>query len=225
MLTKRKKEKITGNILTNFPDKAICVVQIGEFDLEESQDFSALIEYAQLFLGIPIRMLDPIEVKMKDGIVHWGVKNKDGVTKQRRVKCRWDKNSGHYQLNVCDALDLLKEMKPSTAFCLMALTNLDLYEAPRDLFVAGMASGKQYVGIFSLFRYDPNRTFSTEFWQEVKDNKSSSKAERLRKILQRSCRLLVHEVSHLLGVDHCIYYVRIVDLGLDPTSCGSSYKV
>eukprot|EP00118_Oscarella_pearsei_P004823 m.21161 g.21161 ORF g.21161 m.21161 type:complete len:75 (+) comp28147_c0_seq1:1433-1657(+) len=33
-----------------------------------------------------------------------------------------------------------------------------------------------------------------------------SMKERKRLILQRSCKLLVHELSHLLGVDHCVFY-------------------
>ena len=30
--------------------------------------------------------------------------------------------------------------------------------------------------------------------------------ERNKLLLVRSCRLLVHEIAHLLGIDHCIYY-------------------
>ena len=38
---------------------------------------------------------------------------------------------------------------------MIALTMLDLYEAPPDLFVAGLAGGAKGAAVFSFARYDP----------------------------------------------------------------------
>ena len=89
---------------------------------------------------------------------------------------------------------------------MIALTMTDLFADKPDLFVAGMAAGNHRVAIFSLYRYDPNLTFSPEFWYDIKSRKTFSLEERKRLILQRSCRLLVHELAHLLSVGHCVYY-------------------
>ena len=69
-----------------------------------------------------------------------------------------------------------------------------------------MAAGNQRVAIFSLYRYDPCLTFSIENWYQAEESNPMSEIDRLRIILQRSCKLLVHEICHLLGIDHCIFF-------------------
>ena len=86
----------------------------------------------------------------------------------------------------------------------------DLYEAKPDLFVAGLASGRERVALFSFARYDPCLTFSQEFWHVLSTNKrlekKLSRDERKKIVMGRSCKLLVHEIGHLMGLDHCIHY-------------------
>ena len=60
--------------------------------------------------------------------------------------------------------------------------------------------------ILCSFRYNPNLSFSQEFWFEKRVTNDYSPSEQKRLMLQRSCRLLVHETMHLLGFSHCIYY-------------------
>ena len=60
--------------------------------------------------------------------------------------------------------------------------------------------------IFYSFRYNPNLSFSPEFWFEKRVTNDYSPSEQKRLMLERSCRLLVHETMHLLGISHCIYY-------------------
>ena len=88
----------------------------------------------------------------------------------------------------------------------MALTMHDLYDEPPDLFVAGMAAGNHRVGVFSFYRYDPTLSFSQEFWYEVNQSTTIDQTEHKKLVLQHSCKLVVHEIAHLLGVDHCIFY-------------------
>jgi archaemetzincin len=73
------------------------------------------------------------------------------------------------------------------------------------LFIAGLAQGNCRVAAFSFFRYDPRLEFGEEFWYDW--NRKKTKSISMSKIiLLRSCRLLTHEIGHLLGIDHCIYY-------------------
>ncbi len=73
------------------------------------------------------------------------------------------------------------------------------------MFIAGLAHGNCHVAAFSFFRYDPRLECSEEFWYDWKIKKMKS-ISMSKIILLRSCRLLTHEIGHLLGIDHCIYY-------------------
>ena len=44
---------------------------------------------------------------------------------------------------------------PEDSLGVIALTMHDMYEAPPDLFVAGLAGGSKGVAVFSFARYDP----------------------------------------------------------------------
>jgi archaemetzincin len=122
------------------------------------------------------------------------------------LEFRRNEKTGKRQLQVNSILVNLKRKIPNDALCLIALTMEDLYQAPNDLFVAGMAAGNHRVAVFSFYRYDPSMAFSIEHWWDTEKNISVDEEERMKMIIQRSCKLLVHEVSHILGVDHCIFF-------------------
>ena len=123
----------------------------------------------------------------------------------RRVSNRYNEGNGRRQLEVGSLLALLRSLAPRRALCTIALTMQDLFDAPPDLFVAGMAAGAHRVAVFSLYRYDPVLSFSSEFWHRVRERPVAlSLREAL--VCKRACKLLVHEVAHLLGFDHCIWY-------------------
>jgi archaemetzincin len=76
----------------------------------------------------------------------------------------------------------------------------DLFCDETDLFVAGMAAGNHRVAIFSFYRYNPQLSFSQADWYDI-DTDDTVKQEDIRKFMfQRSCKLLVHEINHLLIV-------------------------
>ena len=202
-----------------YPGAKIYLLPLGEFDSVSAPDFSDLAEYAQLFLCLPVEILPPVKLDVDKDVVHWvdttesrelsrheGATRKSRRTARYRLDSRFDDKSGHYQLNVSSLLLKLKQCIPNNALCLVALTMADLYETSTDLFVAGMAAGNHRVGVFSFCRYNPTLTFSTEFWHQLYNMISMPTEEQQRLVLQRSCKLLVHEISHLLGIDHCIWY-------------------
>ena len=218
---KRKSVKQTfvgsGKTLgEKYPDGKIYLVPVGEFSTETSPHFEALEAYTKVFLGIPVQILPPVKLRFEDNQVFWepnqikvespqNIRSSNRSTKFK-LNSRFNENSRKYQLCIDTILRHLREMIHDDALCLIGLTMSDLYCDPSDLFVAGMAAGNHRVAIFSFARYDPNLTFSPEFWYEVQQNDFTDDTERKKMILLRSCKLLVHEICHLLGIDHCIFY-------------------
>jgi len=207
------------NLPQKYPHGKLYLLPLGEFDGVTTPNFTDLAEYAQLFFCLPVEVLPPVTLKIDKDVVYWvdsiesreqsrhqAATRKSMRTAKYRLDSRFDDKSGHYQLHVNSLLLKLKQCIPNDALCLMALTMSDLYDASTDLFVAGMAAGNHRVGTFSFCRYDPTLTFSTEFWHQLHNVIPVEANERRKLILQRSCKLLVHEISHLLGIDHCIWY-------------------
>lgn len=149
--------------------------------------------------------LEPSEVKGQLGVAPR--RRKSSRTLLHRIDARFHRPSGNYQLHGGSVLNKIKQIMPADAICLMALTMSDIYDTPPDLFVAGLAAGNHRVGVFSLRRYDPTLSFPQEHWHQITKNKSIVPIQQIKRtVLQRSCKLLVHEVAHLLGLDHCIWY-------------------
>merc|ERR1719197_1787482 len=104
---------------------------------------------------------------------------------------------------------------------------VDLYSAESDLFVAGMAAGGSRVAVFSFHRYSPFLRMSPEVWHDYgfaarpgSDSyyRGAASASALapappsrpppprarEEALRRAAKLLVHEIAHLYGIDHCV---------------------
>lgn len=182
---------------------------------EATPKFDDLADYAQRFYGIPIKVLPAVEFRVdaEKEMLFWDESTSSASHGERSrarnspIRIRFHKESGHFQLKADSLLSRVKQVMPRDAICLMALTMMDIYDEAPDLFVAGLAGGNQRAGIFSLRRYDPSLKFSTEHWFEISRNKSKMTPKQVAKtMLQRSIKLLVHEIAHLLGVDHCIWY-------------------
>ena len=196
-----------------YPDGKICILQLGTFE-NHCVKFSDLVDYASRFLCLPVEQLPPLDLEVSGGkvtIVDDPVQ-RGNSGRSSRIKCtelntRYNAKTGHLQLRVDSVLSKLRMHIPSQALCLIALTAFDLFGDASDLFVAGMAAGLQRVAVFSLCRYDPTITFSAEYWYDLRTiPRPIQAAEKSRLMIQRSCKLVVHEILHLLGVDHCIFY-------------------
>lgn len=203
------------NIRVKYPDGKVYVAPVGKFSSESKKFFQTLIEYTSIFLGLPVVALDEIKLEIENGKVFWIEEPlSDAQTKHRtskRIKrhqltSRFNLETEHLQVCVDSNLMQLRKLIPADAICMIGLTMLDLFGDNSDLFVAGMAAGNQRVAIFSLYRYDPCLSFSTEHWFQIQEDHKMQSKERQKIILQRGCKLLVHEICHLLGIDHCIYY-------------------
>lgn len=206
------------NILEKYPDGKIYIVPVGKFDGHHYFYFDELAKFAEIYLGVPVSTLPAVDldVKSKDRKALWvehpseasqlksNTKRGSSRTKQHTLESRF--KGTQYQLGVKDLLKMLHLKIPNDAICLIGLTMSDLFCDDTDLFVAGMAAGNHRVAIFSFYRYNPTLSFSPADWFDVTMDKKQTQ-ENIRKIMfQRSCKLLVHEINHLLGIDHCIFY-------------------
>ena len=88
---------------------------------------------------------------------------------------------------------------PADAFCMIGVCLTDLYPRDEWNFVFGLASIKARTGVFSFARYDER------FYQNGKYELD------YERILWRSISVMVHEITHMFGVRHCVYYECVMN--------------
>jgi archaemetzincin len=96
-------------------------------------------------------------------------------------------------------------------FC-VGVTMADIYPGPGWNFVYGEASPEEGIGIYSFARFDPK--FFDSSPEELL--KPCTKEEQVV-MLRRAVSTYVHEVMHLFGLEHCIYYLCL----MNGTNCES----
>jgi len=107
---------------------------------------------------------------------------------------RTNKHTHNRQVLTTAIMDFLYTQLPPDAFCLLGVTMEDLYPDPSWNFVFGQAWPERRVGVYSFARYDP--AFSH------KDRPADYRSL----LFRRSCKVLAHEVGHLFGLHHCVYF-------------------
>lgn len=115
-----------------------------------------------------------------------------------KVTTRIHESTKKRQLLAPDVLKWLTKRLPDDAYALMAATMEDLYPDPAWNFVFGMASSRERVGVQSFARQDAS------FFGD----KREPGWEKL--LLRRATWTLVHEISHMFGLTHCVYWTCVV---------------
>jgi archaemetzincin len=83
----------------------------------------------------------------------------------------------------------------------VAVTMADIYPDESWNFVYGEALPNEGVGVYSFARLDPLFFSSSQNFHTI------SLTEEHRVIIFRRClKILLHEIGHLFGLEHCIYY-------------------
>ncbi|HEY0137435.1 MAG TPA: archaemetzincin [Nannocystis sp.] len=100
---------------------------------------------------------------------------------------------GHRQYRTGDILAALRRDIPADAYCLIGVTQVDLYPGPAWNFVFGEALLYERVGVYSFARYDP------KFYDEPRN------AGTPVQILRRGFKLMAHEIGHMFAIDHCTH--------------------
>ena len=114
-------------------------------------------------------------------------------------RCRDDIEEGWIQYSTHGDHGLLKTLprfKPQDAYAVIGLTNEDLYPGKNWNFCFGWATYNVGVGAFSFCRYDPSF--------DGIDTSSDPDAE--TNLLMKGCHIMAHELGHMFGLKHCIYY-------------------
>ena len=154
----------------------IYLQPLGNFPKESSPSVERLKNYTGAFFSSKVEILPHLNIK------------------EAKLTTRVTPYTKRPQILTSDILNLLKKNLPKDAFCLIAITMEDLYPHPTWNFVFGQASLRERVGVYSFARYDP--TFYGE-----------DRGEDYKKLMMwRSCKVLVHEICHMFGIEHCIFY-------------------
>jgi archaemetzincin len=167
----------------NRPDgrrSTIYLQPIGAFNPDDGPDVRRLERFASAYFAMRVAVLSA------EAFVH----RHAGA----RITTRRNPYGGQRQLLTSDILALLREQLPGDAFALIAITMDDLYPEPSWNFVFGQASLRERVAVYSFARYHPRlsgRAAGAD-WRTL--------------LLRRSCKVLAHEVAHMFGIAHCIYY-------------------
>ena len=153
----------------------LYIQPLGDFG-EKAPSLDVLLEYAEIYFGMPVKSLQPIDPK------------------QIKLTSRINPRGNVYQLQTGDILKYLSRHKPNDAYLVLGVTMTDLYPDPTWNFVFGQANYANQVGVFSFARYHPDF-----YGVKVEGNVDTL-------ILERSLKVMCHEMGHMFGIGHCIYF-------------------
>lgn len=148
---------------------------------KEAPSLEMLRDYCQAFFGMETRVLEPVPL--------------DKVPATKRI----NRHTQKQQLKTMDILRWLPAHKPIDTYALIAVTMEDLYPDEKWNFVFGQAMLQGGVGVFSFARYDP-AFFGL-----------ASEVDARELMLRRSCKVLSHEMGHMFGLYHCVFYECIMN--------------
>lgn len=137
-----------------------------------SPALAVLVDFANRFFAMPASASPAIEM----------------ATLKARSRVR-----GRRQYLTGDLLDALQRRVPKHAYCLIGVTQDDLYPGSSWNFVFGAARLHDRVGVYSFARYDP------AFHDEPRT------ADTATTILRRGFKLMAHEVGHMFAIEHCVH--------------------
>lgn len=115
------------------------------------------------------------------------------------VKSRINHFTHKKQYLTTDILYNAKKYLPEDAYCMICILTDDLYPEESWNFVFGEADDNGRIGVFSFARYNPL------FFGE----KAFPDFEKL--VLYRACSVMVHEIGHMFGLEHCIFYSCVMN--------------
>lgn len=106
------------------------------------------------------------------------------------VDCREGQN-GLPQYNASQLLNNMYKIAPLDRFAMIGVTSEDIYHLDEWNYVFGLANVINKTGIFSFARY------AQEFYSLPADPEL---------IMIRAIKVMSHEICHMFGLLHCIYY-------------------
>ena len=157
--------------------KRLYVLPIGSFEKGVAPDLEKLKAYTAAYYH-------PMPVEVLPVVADAEVPAKSRVNPSTKKK----------QWLSTDILQWLPRKLPADAYAMLAVTMTDLYPDEMWNFVFGQASFKERVGVFSFARYHPS-------WTNAPADDGTEKL-----VLGRAAKVLTHEMGHMFGIWHCVYY-------------------
>ena len=148
--------------------------------------------YVAAFYQLEVALIGPLDVEseMASG----------------KIRSTVNEHTGQIQMFCHDAMihavAAVKEVRELSrkVVATMAVTMIDLTPNEEWNFVYGQASLTDGRGVFSLARFSPE--FNDEF--------VASKEEADQVVLERACKVVTHELGHIFGLKHCIYFTCLM---------------
>ena len=159
--------------------RTIVLQPLEQMDSERAKMLEALRDYATAFFQLPVRLEKPSGFVVPASWIRGTVVTAGGRGRQYDA--------------VKLAYDFLGPRRPADAVAYVGITQTDLWAGEAN-FVFGIGSSEQNTAVYSLARYFP------EFW-----GRPRRKGDEVR-ALRRACKVLNHEVGHIFGLSHCVFY-------------------
>lgn len=157
--------------------RLIYLQPIGDFTTEYAPSLDKLREFTEAYFTLETKLLPTLTISAD------------------QVQTRIREGTERTQWLAADILQILETQLPTDAYCLLGVTLADLFSHTTPTYVFGQATIKNRTGVFSFARFDP------AFY----DDPRPADVETL--ILRRSCHTLAHEICHIFGMHHCIYFL------------------
>eukprot|EP00455_Lapot_gusevi_P043807 TRINITY_DN5384_c0_g1_i3.p1 TRINITY_DN5384_c0_g1~~TRINITY_DN5384_c0_g1_i3.p1 ORF type:complete len:330 (-),score=50.64 TRINITY_DN5384_c0_g1_i3:10-999(-) len=173
--------------------RTIYIQPLGDFSSPRTPDLNIIVKFAQAFFYDLDVVLLPC-VSLTDPSLP-------------RLTHRINPDTGKRQFLTGDILSWLSSTKTAnkkrarTEIVSIVVTMEDVYPDEAWNFVFGLAQLSDGLGVWSFARFDP-----LFFEPDSPAHHLPPSQQHHKLILARSLKVLAHEVTHMFGLHHCVYY-------------------
>jgi len=172
--------------MRNIPNKYKNVIYLKNMD--EGMEGSLITD------DVLNKLIQIVSLYYPQGVKLDILKTKDNF-ETLKVKFRTNDFTLQKQYNGCEALGALIPLRPHDGFMVLGITSFDIYNKEEQNFVFGLASAFDSTGCFSINRFYLDHSFTFKDPAEIMINSIKSAAG-----------TMIHEVGHIFGIKHCVYY-------------------
>ena len=178
--------KLFDSGIKNVPNKFKSVIYLKNMDVG--------LEGTLITDEVMDKFVQVMQLYYPTGVKVQVLKNKNNF-ENLKIKSRKNPWTDLLQYSGSDALTILLDIIPKDGFMILGITSFDIYNKEEQNFVFGLARSMSSTGLFSIQRYYEDLKYS------IKD-----KDDLLLNAVKGAAGTMVHEVGHLFGIKHCVYF-------------------